>query len=185
MIVNKNLHKWATAAFLMYMLCLIWVITFKCNMVQVVAESRYFAEKLSLAERVLRFTSNFHGTTNSEFIVNILLFIPLGLSIPFLFEKRPYLSAVLCGFTVSLAFEISQLINCIGGFTYIDVYCNTFGAILGAVIHFYIRGTVTEKQAEAALKACTLLAVAVSIFGAFNTAKCFDIYITDNPGKYL
>lgn len=185
MIVNKNIHKWATAALLTYMLCLIWIITFKCNMVQVVAESRYFAEKLSLTERILRFASEFHGTTNSEFIVNILIFIPLGLSTPFLFEKRPFLSAILCGFTVSLALEISQLLIAIGAFAYMDIFTNTLGAILGAIMYLYFRERVTEKQVEVALKAFALIAVAVSVFGAFNTAKCFDIYITDNPSKYL
>ncbi len=185
MIVNKNIRKWAMAAFLTYMLCLIWIITFKCNMVQAVVESRYILGKLSLSERILKFSSEFHGTTNSEFIVNILIFIPLGLSIPFLFEKRPYLSAVLYSIAISLAFEISQLINCIGGFTYIDVYCNTFGAVLGAVMHFYIRGRVTKKQTEVVLKICTSITVAISIFGAFNTAKIFDIYITENLEKYL
>lgn len=180
-----KLQKRALIAFFAYLLALVWVITFKCNMVQVVAESRYFAGQFSLTERVIRFTSNFHGTTTNEFIVNILLFIPFGLSTPFLFKQRPYFSTLLCAFTLSLAFEISQLINCIGGFTYIDIYCNTFGAILGAIMHLYFRERVTEKQMEVALKVCALLAVAVSIFGVFNTAKCFDVYITDNPGKYL
>jgi glycopeptide antibiotics resistance protein len=180
-----KLQKSALIAFSAYLLALVWVITLKCNMVQVVAESRYFVGQQSLTERFLRFTSSFYETTTSEFIVNILLFIPLGLSTPFLFEKSPYFITFFCGFAISLAFEISQLLNCIGGFTYIDIYCNTFGATLGAIMHFYIRDTVTEKQTETALKICALLAVAVSVFGAFNTAKCFDVYITDNPGKYL
>ena len=42
-----KLQKSALIAFSAYLLALVWVITLKCNMVQVVAESRYFVGQQS------------------------------------------------------------------------------------------------------------------------------------------
>ena len=170
---------------MLYALCLIWVIGLKCNMIQPVVESRYILSKLTLGERIIRACGRFAKTTRADFLVNTILFLPLGLLLPFLKNKRPYISTVLFGFALSLGFEVLQIINCIGGFTYIDILANSLGAILGAIAHFHLRKVVTEKQFEAALTLCAVLCAVVVSFGFFNTVKHFDIYVTKDLGKYL
>lgn len=182
---NKNIRAWVAAALFTYAICLIWVISFKCNIVQPVVESRYFMGKMSFFERVLYSASRFVKTTDEEFFVNILLFIPLGLATPFFFKKRIYICTVLSGLAISLAFEISQIIDCIGGFTYIDIYCNTLGAMLGAILHFYLINKIRDTHIKAALIVCTVGGALLSAYGILNTIKTFDIYVTPNLGKYL
>ena len=182
---SKRIKNLTIIAIVLYALCLVWVITLKCNMIQPVVESRYILSKLTLGERIIRSCGRFAKTTRADFLVNTILFLPLGLLLPFLTNRRPYISTVLIGMLVSLAFEISQILNCIGGFTYIDILSNTLGAIIGAIIHFEVKGKIKEKHAEVALAVGIGLAAATFIFGFFNTIKCFDIYISDDLTKYL
>lgn len=182
---SKRIKNLTIIAIVLYALCLIWVIGLKCNMIQPVVESRYILSKLTLGERIIRACGRFAKTTRADFLVNIILFLPLGLLLPFLKNKRPYISTALFGFALSLGFEVLQIINCIGGFTYIDILANSLGAILGAIAHFYLREKMTEKQIVTALTVCSVLCAMVVSFGFFNTVKHFDIYVTKDLGKYL
>ncbi len=183
--VYKRIEKLAIVALVLYIICLVWIITLKCNMIATVVESRYFSGQFSLFERVVFNTSKFAKTDLKDFLANVFLFIPMGLLIPFLKKEKPYISAALFGFAISLGFEILQIINCIGGLTYIDILSNSLGAILGAIAHFHLRGRVTEKQMETSLATCAVLCAMVVSFGFFNTVKHFDIYVTKDLGKYL
>lgn len=183
--VDKKIEKLATVALVLYIICLIWIITLKCNMIATVVESRYFSGQFSLFERVVFNTSKFSKTDLKDFLANVFLFIPMGLLIPFLKKEKPYISTALFGFALSLGFEVLQIINCIGGFTYIDILANTLGAILGSMLHFYLRERFTEKQTETALTVCAVLCAVVVSFGFFNTVKHFDIYISNDLSKYL
>lgn len=183
--VDKRIEKLATVALVLYIICLVWIISLKCNIIQPVVESRYFSGQFSLFERVIFSTSKFAKTSTKDLIANVLVFVPLGLLIPFLKKEKPYISTALFGFALSLGFEVLQIINCIGGFTYIDILANSLGAILGSIAHFHLRKVVTEKQFEAALTVCSVLCAAVVSFGFFNTVKHFDIYVTKDLGKYL
>lgn len=185
MLDSKRIQKLASVTLILYIICLVWIITLKCNMIQPVVESRYFSGQMSLSERVIFNASKFAKTNLKDFIANVLLFVPVGLLIPFLKKEKPYISAALFGFAISLGFEILQIINCIGGFTYIDILSNSLGAILGAIAHFHLRGRVTEKQMETSLATCAVLCAMVVSFGFFSTVKHFDIYVTEDLGKYL
>lgn len=182
---GKKMKNLAATALALYIICLVWIITLKCNMIQPVVESRYFYGQMSLAERIIVSTSKFAKTEPLDLFINVSIFIPVGLIFPFLKEKKPHISAALLGFTMSLGFEILQIINCIGGFTYIDILCNSLGAILGSMLHFYLRERFTKKQTETALATCVALCAAVVSFGFFSTARHFDIYISNDLSKYL
>ena len=68
-------------------------------------------------------------------LMNVFLFLPLGLSLPFMLRsgtgKRILLTA-LVGFALSVAIETVQFALSLGMVEADDVLCNTFGAALGA-----------------------------------------------------
>ena len=185
MLESKKIRKLSTLALILYMFCLVWVITLKCNMVIPVVESRYFFSKMSLLERFSISVSKFANTTARDFLANCFLFIHVGVLIPFLKKKNPIISTALLGFAISLGFEVLQIIICIGGFTYIDIISNSLGALLGSIIHHFLRKKVTDKQTETALIVSIIICVIVISFGLFNTLKHIDIYITKDFGKYI
>lgn len=76
-------------------------------------------------------------------VLNIILFIPLGIALPFLWDKFMSMKQVaLFGFSMSLMIEILQI------FTYRttdvnDLITNTIGTIIG---YFIIKGFIKKQQ---------------------------------------
>lgn len=100
-------------------LCVLWIVTGPPDVF-----SACFAPKINLIP--------FAGMVRAplETLCNVLLFVPLGLLLPLLWKRyRDGKNAVLCGLTLSLAVEISQLFS---GITDIDdLIANTAGTFLG------------------------------------------------------
>ena len=73
----------------------------------------------------------------NTFVLNVLLYIPLGYLLPCVFPKlcRKTQTTILIGFLLSLATETTQLITNLGQFDVRDLICNTVGAAIGYVIY--------------------------------------------------
>lgn len=80
------------------------------------------------------------------YIENIVLFIPLGFMLPFIWKKYETLwKTALSGMTLSLIIELSQLFN--GRITDIDdLLMNTLGALIGWVIFRLLKGHLSKLQ---------------------------------------
>lgn len=83
-----------------------------------------------------------------QFVGNIVVFIPAGLLMPFIFKKtKKVLWALLGGFLFTFTIESLQFVLCIAGmclreFDIDDLILNTFGALIGHFIYkvlFYTR----------------------------------------------
>jgi len=94
-----------------------------------------YAESLSLADG-LQITN---GRLLKQIILNILLYIPLGYLLPFIWPRlqRGLVSwkVVLIGFVCSAMTEISQMIFRIGWFEFDDMINNTMGCLIGCVMY--------------------------------------------------
>lgn len=78
-------------------------------------------------------------------LMNIVLFVPLGIALPFVFSgksaRRVFL-AVLLGFVLSAMVEFSQYMFALGLAETDDVICNTLGTVVGSCAYplsLYIR----------------------------------------------
>ena len=72
--------------------------------------------------------------TNSQNLLNILLFVPIGCLVGLATKKYKLVYAVLVGLFVSETIECSQLIWKKGTFDVNDLMNNTIGALVGGVI---------------------------------------------------
>ncbi len=79
-----------------------------------------------------------YGLAPIENILNILLFIPVGLVLSHLFIKNRLFIIILFGFCFSLIIETLQYYLKRGIFDYSDLLNNTFGAFLGFAIYIII-----------------------------------------------
>ena len=77
-----------------------------------------------------------NGTALREILLNVLLYVPLGYILSFVFPRKHRHVAVitLIGFLCSLATESAQLYWRIGYFHLDDIINNTLGTLIGAVI---------------------------------------------------
>ncbi len=75
-----------------------------------------------------------------EVLLNILLYIPLGYLLPFVFKPMRYsvLACTVVGFLCSCATEYTQLYYHIGYFQVDDIINNTLGCLIGAVFGCFL-----------------------------------------------
>lgn len=83
-----------------------------------------------------------------EFIVNILMFVPIGFLVSLLSEKSKLLRAVLLGFGYSFCIEILQKCLSTGYFETDDLIKNTVGAFLGSLLYFVLKKIYIKIKAN-------------------------------------
>ena len=71
-----------------------------------------------------------------EMVMNVFLFFPFGLTLPFIFKKHNFKTAaavVIWGLILSSAVEFTQYYFSLGNFETDDIICNTLGAAIGVL----------------------------------------------------
>lgn len=105
----------------------------------------HFGE-VDLMPKVLKYVIEGHldwlwwsaGTVFTHLFLNILLFVPLGTAMPFVYRKATFANTVLTGFSLSLIVECVQFFlgrEC----EMDDLICNTLGAAAGYILYLLIR----------------------------------------------
>ena len=84
-----------------------------------------------------------NGPLLKQIVLNILLYIPMGYLLPFVWpglHGRSIISwkVVLIGFICSAATEVSQLVFRIGLFEFDDMIHNTLGCVIGCMMYSFI-----------------------------------------------
>ncbi len=70
-----------------------------------------------------------------EIVLNILLYVPLGYLLPFIFPKLKEWQVILIAFVCSALTEVTQLVGRIGLFEWDDMLNNTLGCAVGLLIY--------------------------------------------------
>ena len=73
-----------------------------------------------------------------EMAENVLLFVPLGLGLPFILKKGIFWKTLLAGFSCTFFIELVQPFLSREG-TVNDVVCNTLGTVLGFILYLVIK----------------------------------------------
>lgn len=123
---NTKLNNLIIIAFTLYVLLLTWIIVFKFRLN--LSDLKYIR-----TINLIPFKAN--GVVNGmrETVINVVLFIPLGMYLKYLLKDRKFLSIVIISST-SLLFEILQYIFHIGVSDITDIIMNTIGGIIGMIL---------------------------------------------------
>ena len=183
--VNKPLLY---ISFFLYFSLLVWIVIFKCNLYIPVSESMIILPTKPFIERIL---SGFSGIEriprmlrDIDFWRNIIIFIPLGAYLPLISRRVRLLSGTLIAFLISLSFEISQAITCIGGFTLEDLFTNTVGFIIGYIIFKLIVNRLPEGVINIINVAIIVIAAPIFLYATYNTAVSWEIYTLEYYHEY-
>ncbi len=106
---------------------------------------RSFGE-IVLMPKILRYILNGHldwlwwsaKSIFPQFLLNVVLFVPLGLAMPFICKKASLIKVSLTGLSISFIVEFVQFFigrSCETD----DLICNTLGAVVGYLIYLLIR----------------------------------------------
>lgn len=140
-----------------YLLILVWVVLFHATL-----------ETLNSAfdpdYRAINFYLYFNGR---ESILNMLVFVPLGLYFGVLFENKSNVQKIGMVVVTSLLFEVTQYILAVGASDIMDLIFNTIGGGIGLAICSVARKVLKEHFNKVALGAsvlCTLVMVVIVLF---------------------
>lgn len=134
--LKRKYEKWRfinSVVFLASLAAILLITIFTREKVYVEPSFRILDGMLSLT--MLRFVSE---SKIKHMALNVLLFFPIGLSMPFAYRlHRKYV--VPFGFLISLFIECTQYFCLLGRFEVDDLLMNTMGVVIGAVPYFVYR----------------------------------------------
>lgn len=124
---KNNLFKiMISISFIIYLLLLIWIIIFKFRLD---ITSLNYIRSINL----IPFKSNSTVNGMKETLINLLLFIPFGMYLKFIFKSNKLLNIGFICF-LSLIFESLQYLLHIGVSDITDIIMNTLGGIIGIIL---------------------------------------------------
>ena len=175
--ITRKIRRLALLTFVLYLLLLGWIIALKCNMQNAILDAKIFNRSFTLAQRAEMQLGHFSKAEFNDVVVNILFFIPLGALMPLLGKRHAVAKTVLLCFLISTGFEVLQLLNCIGRFTYIDIINNTVGGAIGAVIYWLLHKRAKERRLQFTFAVLIAVLVPTLIAAAINTATHIEYYL--------
>lgn len=113
-------------SFVAYLVLLVWIVLWKL-------EPPYLGHPGFGTLKLVPFvsTDDFGGSGTTEVLINLLLFLPLGVFLGMLARGRGVPALVALSACMSLAFESVQFVFAIGVFDVTDLIVNTAGAAIG------------------------------------------------------
>ena len=122
--VNNVTNRLTTVLFLIYLIALYWILLLKLG-VQFSYMGNRRANLIPFSEPVI---------LNSENILNVVIFVPLGIYAAILLERWIFGKKLLFFFLLSLLVEGLQYILRVGAFDVTDMITNTLGGVIGLMV---------------------------------------------------
>ena len=183
----KRLNILSIILFCIYILLLIWIVLFKCNIYLSITNGYFEFKTLTLKERfdyyLIPFIDYINNDSTQTFIklkdgiLNVFVFIPLGLYLSFFIKKNKFIKVIFYTFLISLLFEIIQLFSLLGSFQTEDLILNIFSGLLGYIIYKIIYKEKNIKVLNILSLICIIILTPILIYGVINTINMIDVYI--------
>lgn len=122
--VNNTTNRLTTVLFILYLIALYWILLLKLGVRFSYMENR--------RANLIPFNEPF--ILNSENILNVVIFVPLGIYLGILFKERLFGKKLLFIFLLSLIVEGLQYMLRLGAFDVTDLMTNTLGGVVGLMI---------------------------------------------------
>lgn len=110
-------------------------------------------------------------------VVNVVLFVPLGILIAHFFNNKKILITGLTVFVFSLLIEVFQLLTVIGAFMLNDLIANTLGGFLGAIIYVAVTKNQKYKIYNLLLYIFIAITAIAFIYLSFNFISNLTVYL--------
>lgn len=126
--------KVTLALLIFYLTALIWIIIFKLEFSFKELSRIRNINLIPFGESVI-----VNGEIDfSEIIQNVLAFIPFGIFIHIILEKKSFIYKIIPIILTSFIFEIIQFIFAVGSTDITDIITNSLGGFIGILIAFFI-----------------------------------------------
>ncbi len=133
---GKNNQRFTIILFIIYLAALYWILLLKLGV--------NFSYMASRRSNLVPF--NHSPVLSGENILNLIVFMPLGIYIGVLFRRLNFFSKLFLFFLFSFTVEIIQYVFRLGAFDITDIITNTSGAVLGLLIYEVIKLTLKDNM---------------------------------------
>lgn len=189
---EKTLKIISIILFTLYIGLLIWIVMFKCNLINSIQLSYEYLKDMTIKERLNVFNIPFKNyfpesidapeyLFNSDDLLNIIIFIPLGLYIAYFSKKFKFIKVFILTLLISLFFELFQLFSLIGSFAVQDFITNITGGLIGYIVYklIFIKGLQPKKILILNILSILLiiLFIPILLYAIKNTISNIDIYL--------
>lgn len=131
---NSRANKLTKILFIIYLIAVSWIIVFKFNLPFSKLGYMRSINLIPFHESLI-----INGKLDfREIIMNVAIFIPLGIYSGILIKKWTIGKRILLFFLISLTYEVSQFILGVGASDITDIINNMLGGIIGLVIYLGI-----------------------------------------------
>lgn len=128
---NHKTNKLTNVLFIIYLIALFWIIVLKFNVPFSYMGNMRSINLIPFSEPLI-----LNGKIDfGEIILNVLIFVPLGIYAGILFKRWIIGKKLFLFFLVSLICEGFQFILAVGAFDITDIINNTLGGIIGLMIY--------------------------------------------------
>ena len=149
--VNNVTNRLTTVLFIIYLIAMCWILLFKLG-VRFSYMGKRSVNLIPFSEPII---------LNSENVLNIVIFIPLGIYVGILFDRWMFGKKLLLFFLLSLVVEGFQYLLRVGAFDVTDIITNTLGGITGWIIFKAI--DITFNNSVRAQKFINIIAATATI----------------------
>lgn len=151
---GNKLNKLTNVLFVVYLIALFWIIVLKLGV-----HFSYMGKERSINFIPFSEPLILNGRLDfGEIILNVLIFVPLGVYAGILFKRWIIGEKLFLFFLISLLCEGFQFILAIGAFDITDIINNTLGGIIGLMIYIGI-----EKAFRNSVKAQKFINIIAAI----------------------
>ena len=186
--LKKTFDKLIKISLIVFTFVLVFVVMLKAIMPKDLISNYNYLSTLTLKERFVRGLKilTFYkieaeiGVLTKTIILdilNVVIFIPLGIFIAHLFKKNKIINTCLVSFAFSLFIELFQLFTIIGSFMLNDLIINVLGGLLGAIIYVLVTKKKQYKIYNILLSIFLLLSSAFLLYLSINLIINIDVYI--------
>lgn len=169
---NTKQNKLTEVLFAVYLIAIVWILLFKLGV-----HFSYMGNSRIINLLPYREPLFLHGKFDwSETIMNVLIFVPLGIYVGILFKRWKVGKKLFLVFITSLIVEVFQYILAIGAADITDLINNTIGGIIGLMIYIGI-----EKAVKNPVKAQKFINVIATI-GTFTMIVLLFLLKTNHLG---
>jgi glycopeptide antibiotics resistance protein len=161
--VNDSTNRLTTVLFIIYLIALCWILLLKLGV-----HFSYMDTRSVNLVPFNEFLASDGKAPLGEIILNVLIFVPLGIYVGILFDRWNIAGKLFFIFLVSLSVEGLQFYFAVGAFDVTDIITNTSGGAIGLMMFKAI-----EKAFNNRVKAQKF----VTIFAAVGTLTMISLLL--------
>lgn len=169
--INPNQVTFALVA--IYLIALYWIIVLKFNITAYHDRIEGSVNWIPFREAVLYQSK----MDMNEILLNIFIFVPLGLFVGILLEKWSLGKKLVFFFSISFLLEVSQFILQVGAFDITDLINNSMGGLLGLMIFRGLESGLRNRQKAQKIINFLALVGTVVVFSFLLFLKLNNLWI--------